>query len=93
LDFWDNAFKQMTSSKKALISPKDAKGQKFRIMSSKVLEEQFKAVDAIPQVMPFSEVYSALQQRVIDGQENTNSNIYTKKFYEVQKYMSVTNHG
>jgi len=58
-----------------------------------VLEEQFKAVDAIPQVMPFSEVYSALQQRVIDGQENTNSNIYTKKFYEVQKYMSVTNHG
>jgi C4-dicarboxylate-binding protein DctP len=93
LDFWDNAFKQMTSSKKALISPEDAKGQKFRIMSSKVLEEQFKAVDAIPQVMPFSEVYSALQQGVIDGQENTNSNIYTKKFYEVQKYMSVTNHG
>ncbi len=93
LDFWDNAFKQMTSSKKALINPEDAKGQKFRIMSSKVLEEQFKAVGAIPQVMPFSEVYSALQQRVIDGQENTNSNIYTKKFYEVQKYMSVTNHG
>jgi C4-dicarboxylate-binding protein DctP len=93
LDFWDNAFKQMTSSKKALIKPEDAKGQKFRIMSSKVLEEQFKAVDAIPQVMPFSEVYSALQQGVIDGQENTNSNIYTKKFYEVQKYMSVTNHG
>jgi C4-dicarboxylate-binding protein DctP len=62
-------------------------------MSSKVLEEQFKAVGAIPQVMPFSEVYSALQQHVIDGQENTNSNIYTKKFYEVQKYMSVSNHG
>ncbi len=93
LDFWDNAFKQMTSSKKALIHPSDAKGQKFRIMSSKVLEEQFKAVGAIPQVMPFSEVYSALQQGVIDGQENTNSNIYTKKFYEVQKYMSITNHG
>ena len=93
LDYWDNAFKQLTSSKKALLMPEDAKGQKFRIMSSKVLEEQFKAVGAIPQVMPFSEVYSALQQGVIDGQENTNSNIYTKKFYEVQKYMTISNHG
>ncbi len=93
LDYWDNAFKQLTSSKKALLMPEDAKGQKFRIMSSKVLEEQFKAVGAIPQVMPFSEVYSALAQGVIDGQENTNSNIYTKKFYEVQKYMTLSNHG
>jgi C4-dicarboxylate-binding protein DctP len=93
LDFWDNAFKQFTSSKKPLIKPEDAKGQKFRIMSSKVLEAQFKAVGANPQVMPFSEVYSALQQGVIDGQENTNSNIYTKKFYEVSKYMTVSNHG
>ncbi|NPA28414.1 MAG: DctP family TRAP transporter solute-binding subunit, partial [Epsilonproteobacteria bacterium] len=93
LDYWDNAFKQLTSSKKALLMPEDAKGQKFRIMSSKVLEEQFKAVGAIPQVMPFSEVYSALQQGVIDGQENTNSNIYTKKFHEVQKYMTLSNHG
>jgi C4-dicarboxylate-binding protein DctP len=93
LDFWDNAFKQITNSKRPLIHPTDCKGLKFRIMSSKVLEAQFKAVGAIPQVMPFSEVYSALQQGVIDGQENTNSNIYTKKFYEVQKYMSLTNHG
>jgi len=93
LNFWDNAFKQLSSSKKALIAPEDAKGQKFRIMSSKVLEAQFKAVGASPQMMPFSEVYSGLQQGVIDGQENTNSNIYTKKFYEVQKYMSVSNHG
>ena len=93
LDFWDNAFKQFTSSKHALIKPEDAKGQKFRIMSSKVLEEQFKVVGANPQMMPFSEVYSALQQGVIDGQENTNSNIYTKKFYEVSKYMTVSNHG
>jgi C4-dicarboxylate-binding protein DctP len=93
LDFWDNAFKQFTSSKAALIKPMDAKGQKFRIMSSKVLEAQFQAVDANPQMMPFSEVYSALQQGVIDGQENTNSNIYTKKFYDVSKYMTVSNHG
>jgi len=93
LDFWDNAFKQMSSSKKALIKPEDAKGQKFRIMSSKVLEAQFKAVGGNPQMMPFSEVYSGLQQGVIDGQENTNSNIFTKKFFEVQKYMTLTNHG
>ncbi len=93
LDYWDNAFKQLSSAKKALLMPDDAKGQKFRIMSSKVLEAQFKAVGANPQVMPFSEVYSALQQGVIDGQENTNSNIYTKKFYEVQKDMTLSNHG
>jgi len=93
LNFWDNHFKQLSSSKKALIAPSDAKGQKFRIMSSKVLEAQFQAVDANPQMMPFSEVYSGLQQGVIDGQENTMSNIYTKKFYEVQKHLSVTNHG
>ncbi len=93
LNYWDNAFKQISSAKKALLKPEDAKGQKFRIMSSKVLEAQFKAIGANPQVMPFSEVYSALQQGVIDGQENTNSNIYTKKFYEVQKYMTLSNHG
>jgi len=93
LDFWDNAFKQLSSSKKALITPADAKGQKFRIMSSKVLEAQFKAVGANPQMMPFSEVYSGLQQGVIDGQENTNSNIFTKKFYEVQTDMTLSNHG
>ena len=93
LDFWDNHFKQLSSSKKALIKPSDAKGQKFRIMSSKVLEAQFKAVDANPQMMPFSEVYSGLQQGVIDGQENTLSNIYTKKFFEVQTDLTITNHG
>lgn len=93
LSFWDNGFKQLTSSKNPLVLPEDAKGQKFRIMSSKVLEAQFHAVDANPQMMPFSEVYSGLQQGVIDGQENTNSNIYTKKFHEVQKYLTVSNHG
>ncbi len=66
-------------TKKPLLVPADAKGQKFRIMSSKVLEAQFHAVGANPQMMPFSEVYSGLQQGVIDGQENTNSNIFTKK--------------
>jgi C4-dicarboxylate-binding protein DctP len=94
LNFWDNHFKQLSTSKdKPLLLPEDAKGQKFRIMSSKVLEAQFKAIGANPQMMPFPEVYSGLQQGVIDGQENTNSNIYTKKFYEVQKHLSLTNHG
>nr|WP_041660500.1 TRAP transporter substrate-binding protein [Arcobacter nitrofigilis] len=93
LNFWDNGFKQLSSSKEPLLMPKDAEGQKFRIMSSKVLEAQFKAVGANPQMMPFSEVYSGLQQGVIDAAENPFSNIYTKKFYEVQKYLTVSNHG
>ncbi|WP_419769407.1 MAG: TRAP transporter substrate-binding protein [Candidatus Marinarcus sp.] len=93
LDFWDNGFKQFSSSTKAVINPEDAAGQKFRIMSSKVLEAQFHAVGANPQMMPFSEVYSGLQQGVIDGAENPISNIYTKKFHEVQKYLTISNHG
>ncbi len=94
LNFWDNHFKQLSTSKNnPLIKPSDAKGQKFRIMSSKVLEAQFQAIKANPQMMPFSEVYSGLQQGVIDGQENTNSNIFTKKFHEVQKHLTLTNHG
>lgn len=93
LDFWDNGFKQFSSSKKAINSPKDAKGQKIRIMSSRVLEAQIKALGANPQVLPFSEVYSALQQGVVDGAENPLSNFYTKKFYEVQSSLSMTSHG
>jgi len=93
LAYWDNGFKQISDKQRPLIKPSDAKGLKFRIMSSKVLEEQFKVIGANPQVLPFSEVYSALQQGVVDGQENTLSNIYTKKFHEVQNYMTLSNHG
>jgi len=93
LNYWDNAFKQLSSNKNALRMPADAQGQKFRIMSSKVLEAQFHAVGANPQMMAFSEVYSGLQQGVIDAAENPISNIYTKKFHEVQKYLTVSNHG
>lgn len=92
LAFWDNGFKQL-SANKPLIKPEDAAGLKFRIMSSKVLEAQFKAVDANPQVLPFSEVYSALQQGVVDACENPLSNFYTKKFYEVQSDLTLSNHG
>jgi len=93
LGYWDNGFKQLTNSKKALIKPDDCKGLKFRIMNSKVLVEQFKVLKAIPVILPFSEVYSALSQGIVDGEENTISNIYTKNFYKVQKYMTISNHG
>jgi len=92
LAYWDNGFKEMTANKK-LITPDDYKGLKFRIQSSKVLEAQFRALGAIPQVMAFSEVYQALQTGVVDGEENTASNIYTQKMHEVQKYLTLTNHG
>ncbi|TMJ51430.1 MAG: DctP family TRAP transporter solute-binding subunit [Alphaproteobacteria bacterium] len=92
LAYWDNGFKEMSANKK-LISPVDYKGVKFRIQSSKVLEAQFRALGSIPQVMAFGEVYQALQTGVVDGQENTWSNIYTQKMHEVQKYATVTNHG
>ena len=92
LAYWDNGFKQMSANKK-LVSPEDYKGLKFRIQSSKVLEAQFRALGAVPQVMAFSDVYQALQTGVVDGQENTWSNMYTQKMHEVQKYATVTNHG
>ena len=92
LAYWDNGFKQMSANKK-LLTPADYKGVKFRIQSSKVLEAQFRALGALPQVMAFSEVYQALQTGVVDGQENTWSNIYTQKMHEVQKYITQTNHG
>jgi C4-dicarboxylate-binding protein DctP len=92
LAYWDNGFKEMSANKK-LVTPADYKGLKFRIQSSKVLESQFRALGSIPQVMAFGEVYQALQTGVVDGQENTWSNIYTQKMHEVQKYATVTNHG
>lgn len=93
LDMWDNGFKQMSLNDHPLRLPKDFEGSKFRVMPSKVLEAQFKAVGANPTPLPFSEVYSALEQGVIDGQENTLSNIYSKKLHEVQKYLTMSNHG
>ncbi len=92
LAFWHNGMKQM-SANRPLIHPSDAKGLKFRIQSSDVLKAQFEQLGAIPQKMAFSEVYGALQSGVVDGQENTWSNIYTKKFFEVQDGVTETNHG
>jgi C4-dicarboxylate-binding protein DctP len=92
LAYWDNGFKEMTANRK-LITPADYRGVKFRIQSSKVLEAQFRSLGAVPQVMAFSDVYQALQTGVVDAQENTTSNIYSQKMHEVQKYMTMTNHG
>jgi C4-dicarboxylate-binding protein DctP len=92
LAYWDNGFKLM-SANKPLRAPEDYKGLKFRIQSSKVLEAQFRALGSIPQVMAFSEVYQALQTGVVDGQENTASNMYTQKMHEVQKFTTLTDHG
>jgi C4-dicarboxylate-binding protein DctP len=92
LAFWDNGFKDM-SANKPLRVPADYKGLKMRIQSSKVLGDQMKALGAIPQVMAFSEVYQALQTGVVDGTENPPSNFYTQKMNEVQKYLTLTDHG
>ncbi len=93
LAFWDNGFKHFTDNIRPLIHPADFQGVKFRIMSSDVLEAQMKTLGAAGLKLPFSEVYNALEQGVVDGQENTASNIYSKKFHEVQKYMTISNHG
>ena len=92
LAYWDNGFKQM-SSNKPLRTPADFRGQKLRIQSSKVLDGQMRALGATPQIMAFSEVYQAMQTGVVDGGDNTPSNIYTQKMHEVQKYLTISNHG
>jgi len=92
LAYWDNGFKDM-SANKALRKPEDFRGLKMRIQSSKVLDSQMRALGASPQVMAFSEVYQALQTGVVDGTENPPSNLYTQKMHEVQKYLTISDHG
>ena len=92
LAYWHNGMKQM-SANKPLIKPSDAKGLKFRVQQSDVLVAQFRQLGATPQKMAFKEVYGALQTGVVDGQENTWSNIYSKKFFEVQDGITETDHG
>jgi C4-dicarboxylate-binding protein DctP len=92
LGYWHNGMKQI-SANKPLLAPEDANGLKFRIQESDVLEAQFEQLGSNPQKMAFSEVYLALQQGVVDGQENTWSNILTQKFHEVQDGITETNHG
>jgi C4-dicarboxylate-binding protein DctP len=92
LAYWDNGFKIM-SANKPIHKPEDLKGQKMRIQSSKVLDAEMRALNALPQSMAFSEVYQALQTGVVDGTENPPSNMFTQKMHEVQKHATLTNHG
>ena len=92
LAYWDNGFKAF-SANTPIKTPADLKGKKMRIQSSKVLEEQMRSLGALPQVMAFSEVYQALQTGVVDGTENPISNLYTQKMHEVQKFLTLTDHG
>ncbi len=92
LAFWDNGFKSF-SANKPLRAPADFRGVKMRIQSSKVLEAQMRALGSLPQVMAFSEVYQALQTGVVDGTENPISNLYTQKMHEVQKHLTLSEHG
>ncbi len=92
LAYWDNGFRQMTANRQ-LREPKDFKGLKMRIVSAKVTDAYMRALGAMPQVMAFSEVYQAMQTGVVDGGENALSNIYTQKFYEVQKHLTISDHG
>ncbi len=92
LEFWHNGMKQI-SADKPLEMPGDAAGLKFRVQPSDVLVAQMEALKASPQPMAFSEVYGALQTGVVNGQENTWSNIYGQKFFEVQDGITETNHG
>jgi C4-dicarboxylate-binding protein DctP len=93
LAYWHNGMKELSDNKDKLQRPEDVKGLKFRIQASDVLEAQFRQLGANPQKMAFAEVYQALQTGVVDGQENTWSNIYSQKFFEVQKTIAETNHG
>ena len=92
LAFWDNGFKSFSSNRK-MAKPEDLKGLKMRIQSSKVLDEEIRALGGVPQVMAFSEVYQALQTGVVDGTENPHSNLYSQKMNEVQKNVTITDHG
>jgi C4-dicarboxylate-binding protein DctP len=92
LAYWDNGFKDM-SANKPLHVPADFRGLKMRIQSSKVLDSEMRTLGANPQVLAFSEVYQALQTGVVDGTENPPSNMFTQKMHEVQKHMTISNHG
>jgi C4-dicarboxylate-binding protein DctP len=92
LAYWDNGFKVMSANKQLKV-PADFRGQKMRIQSSKVLDAEMRALGANPQVLAFSEVYQALQTGVVDGTENPPSNMYTQKMHEVQKHLTLSNHG
>src|ERR1700683_2525864 len=92
LAYWDNGTYVYTANK-PLIMPEDFRGMKMRIQGSKVLDAAARQLGAIPQIIAFGELYQALQTGVVDGEDNVPSNVWTQKFYDVQKYLTVSNHG
>ncbi len=90
---WDNGFKQMTNNAHPLVKPEDFRGLRFRVMPSPVLQEQFQALGAEAYPMPFNDVRQALAEGRVEGEENTPSNIYTQRFDQVQKFLTLSNHG
>lgn len=92
LAWWENGFRNITNNKRSIYKPEDLKGLKLRVTPIKMRLDTFNALEALPVPMPFTELYSALQQSVVDGQENPLAIIYSNHFYEVQKYLSMTGH-
>jgi len=92
LSIWENGFRNLTNSKRPVVKPEDVKGMKIRLMENKVHVASFKELGAYPTPMPMGELFTALQQKTVDGQENPLVIIYTSKLYEVQKYLTVTGH-
>lgn len=93
LAHWPNGFKQLTTNKGPIQKPEDLKGQSFRIMQSDVISAQFSRLKAKAIQDSFNSTYKLLEEGEVDGEENTVSNIYSKKFYNLQKHMTISNHG
>jgi tripartite ATP-independent transporter DctP family solute receptor len=92
LVYWENGFRNLTNSKRAVTKAEDLDGIKLRVMQNNVFLDSFKSLGANAVPMPFSELFSALETKAVDGQENPFNTILSSKFYEVQKYLTVTNH-
>ncbi|WP_454864634.1 DctP family TRAP transporter solute-binding subunit [Pseudomonas rhizophila] len=92
LAYWLNGMRQLTANK-PLVKPSDARGQKFRVQPSDLQAAQYSALRAVPRKMAFAEIYQGLQTGVVNAQDNPWSNIYSQKYYEVQKYMTESNHA
>ena len=90
--WWENGFRHITNSRKPINVPDDLKGLKIRVPEGNVFVETFNSYGASATPMSFGELYSALQLKTVDGQENPTTHVLTQKYYEVQKYLSITNH-
>lgn len=93
LGYWDNGFKQLTTSSKPVLKPSDIRGLSFRVMPSYVIDEQFKSLGATPKILSFQQMFQALKKDELDGAENPISNIYTQKIHQVQNYLTLSSHA